>query len=177
MNRMLMIAALLVATVSANAQKRIGSSLSGDKGNVFVNEDYTPKKFNKIMVVTPLMDEKFNNKILDALDDVPASLVTWVKVLPPVKEYSEDDKKAIYAKHGIDGIIDIKTLDSETQSVLYATSTTVTFETYFIDLANNTNAAKFTGQTVLGSFTTNKEKAVVQWAKIISPEIESLVKK
>lgn len=179
MKTMMLIATLIVALAasSAHAQKRLGSSISGDKGNVFVNAEYSPKKFNKILVVTPLMDEKFNSKIMDALKDIQAPMVNWISVLPPVKEYTEDDKKAIYAKHAIDGVIDIKILQSETQSYLYATGTTVTFETDFIDLSTNTNAAKFTGQTTLGTLSTNKEKAVVQWAKLISPEIEVLVKK
>lgn len=165
----------LMLSLSVSAQKKIGSSFGGDVGNVFVNEEYKPKKFKKILVISSVMDEKMNKKIMEAFSDLKVPMVNWIEVLPPVKEYTDDERKAIYEKNGIDGVINIKTIDTDRQTVLYATSTIMKFESEFVDLSTNTNAAKFVGQTTLGSLSTNAEKGVLQWAKLISPEIESLI--
>ncbi len=165
---------LLVLAITMNicyAQKTIKTKMKDAEATVFINKDYKSRPYKKIIVYTGVNDAKDNEKILAELYGI-APMVNSVDLFPPVKTYTEDDVKKIYAENGIDGILKIDLKGNETVGLGRIMRMDITLT----DAVLNVNGAVFNCKGSVGAFNsnTNENKIIVKIIKLLSEELRRL---
>lgn len=103
--------------INGFGQRKI-SSLTGGKAFVYRNPEYITREFAKILVVTNVRnkDKKWENRFLKDFSQNGIKVVGELDLLPPIKEYSEDEVKRICDKNEIDGIFTVVLTDRDISS-------------------------------------------------------------
>lgn len=150
-------------------QKEI-KSIDG-QATLFLNSEHTSRPFKKLLIISDVIKSDASKKITDQFSKAGIEAVTSLDLMPPVKEYSEDDIKQICTKHNIDGIVRIiLTNRTSTNGVMTNTGSKMEFKVTVEDVEAGTNAATFVGRSFAPA--SNPEKGVLKFVKTIIEEIE-----
>jgi hypothetical protein len=173
MKNTIVIILLILITATGYCQRTIKTKLQDAEATIFIDKDYRSRPYKKIIVYTGITNAKDNGKIFAELKDL-GTLVNSIDLFPPVKEYTEEETKKIYADNGIDGVIKIEVKKSEMQAMA---SRKTDFDVTLTDLITNANAAKFICVGYLGYLNsgTNENKAIVKGISLIADELKRLI--
>lgn len=161
-----------------SAQKEI-KSIYGN-ATMFVNPEFTPREFSKLLLITGTIDKDTNAKIQNQFKKIGMETVASLDVMPPVKEYTDDDLKAICSRYNVDGIVRVKVTDKDESShgkgliaIQFESQTIFNLEVSLFDVNNNVLAVNFVGT----SASTKEDKAIRDYFRAIITDLESIVKK
>lgn len=162
--------AIVVAVMPCLAQKEI-KSIHG-YAKMFVNADHTPRTFSKLLLITASIDEETNEKIKAQFAKAGIETITSLEVMPPVKEYSDDDVQKICERNGVDGIVRVKVTGQEKSNARALAQTRYDLEVTLFDIRTNVNAVNFIGT----SSSMKLDKAIHDYFRAIMEEFKPILK-
>lgn len=170
-------ALLFLISISCLAQKEI-DNINGH-ATMYANADYKGSGFKKILVITGLHQKEENEKALRDLQRLGVTVVTDSELLPPIKEYSADEVKAICEKNGVSGLMKFEVLNKDgvggfTRATNGRTSK-VEMQLTLTDVAQNVNAVTFSGRVF--ARTTDGAQAIQKFIKTVSEDLTPILKK
>lgn len=163
-------AIIVVAVVPSIGQKQI-KSIHGN-ATMFVNEDYVQRDFSKLLLITGSIDPDTNEKIQGQFKKVGIETVTSLKLMPPVKEYSDEEVMEICQKNNIDGIVRVKVTGQEKSNARALAQTLYNLEVTVTDIQENLNAVNFIGT----SSSMKLDKAIQDYFRAIMEELTPIIK-
>lgn len=163
------IMAIVVLVTPTLAQKKI-SSIHGN-ATMFVNADHSPRTFSKLLLITGSIDEDINKKIQAQFQKVGIETITSLEVMPPVKEYSDEDIKRICEKNGVDGIVTVKVKGQEKSNARALAQTRYDLEVTLFDITANMNSVNFVGT----SSSMKLDKAIHDYFRAIMEELQPML--
>lgn len=164
-----LITAIVVLVTPTFAQKEI-KSIHGN-ATMFVNGEYQPREFAKLLLITGSIDQETNKKIQGQFQKMGVPTVTSLEVMPPVKEYTDEEVKVICEKNNVDGIVQVKITGQEKSNARALAQTLYNLEVTVIDLKSNLNAANFIGT----SSSMKLDKAIHDYFRAIMEELRPIV--
>lgn len=169
----LMILVMVITTViTSSAQKKLKSKNIA-RGTVYINAEYKPRQFSKILLITPSHHLETNDKMKQEFVKMGIVAVTNLELLPPVKEYTDADIKEICEKNNVDGILKVGYKSTGTrQPGLLEPIVDYEFDVRLEDLKQNLNAVTFLGWAEANS----QDKATHKFIKAIIPDLEEIAK-
>jgi hypothetical protein len=168
--KLLIIAAVLLPLFT-HAQKEI-KSIDG-QATMFVNEQFSKREFKKILIISPIVKLSEYDKIIDQFKKIGVTAIPGVQLLPPIKEYTNDEVKQICEKNNIDGIVNVEVTDTKQVNgitPLAAKSDRIEMKLSLNDLSG-AMAVNFIGR----SFAPSAEKGVLKFVKVVIEELDLLM--
>lgn len=146
---------ILLLPVMANAQKEVQGSYS--KAIMYEDKDFVPRAFQKIMIVTGLHDLDKEEKIKKEFVKLGIVTVSAIDLLPPIKEYTQEEKNVIYKSNNIDGVVKFEIVDKTTTGFSGVGSTSkVELKLSLQDVTTDKLAVMFIGHTLISSLYMDK---------------------
>jgi hypothetical protein len=170
---------LLVAGMNGYSQKFIGSKFSGKYATLYPNPDYIHHPYNRILVNSGLSDAREDDKVLQEFSKIGIPVMSSLRLFPPVKEYSSQERAAVYQEFDIDGLINIQLKREETTNLGLSTTKRADVQLTLLDLKNNLNAVTVLGRTKLGNYSSlwDPDKVVVKFVRMVEGDLKPFVAK
>lgn len=168
-NIVAIVAIIMFSSMTAFSQKEI-KTIYGD-AVIYVNKDYVTHAFSKLLIITGSHDRDMNTKILTLFSKNGVVALSSMDLLPPIKEYSDEEIKKICAENNVDGIVKITVKDKQKSNARVLAQTKFYLEASLYDLKSNITAVNFVGNAAAMEI----DKAVYNYFRAIMDELKPLL--
>lgn len=163
----LLLSAMMLQTIDGAAQKAFKAY--SVRGTMFINEESTRKAFPKLLIFTSVYDPELNKKILQEFEKTQLNAINALKVLSPVKEYSEDERLKIYQEYAFDYVITTEVIDRIADKGILTQEIEVTL----FDVEKKNKVAIFVGRAV--STTADQDRGVHKFLRAVVKELQPII--
>ena len=163
----LLLSAIFFQSLDCLAQKEFkGYSV---RGTMYVNGDYTRRPFPKLLIFTSLFDKKINKKILDEFEKIQLNAINSLNVLPPVKDYTQEELMTFYREYDFDYVITTEVKDRIADEGVLTQQIQVTL----FDVEKNNKAVIFVGRAL--STTSDQDRAIHKFFRAAVKELAPII--